>query len=291
MNKCYLPLIEDALERYLPGSDSREKKLIESMRYSLKAGGKRVRPMLVLEFNALCGGKTKRALPFACAVEMVHTYSLIHDDLPCMDDDDLRRGKPSNHKAFGEDTALLAGDALQTLAFEILTRDDTAALTGDTACRKAAATLAKYAGCYGMAGGQMIDLESEQTQASYEVIMELIAKKTACLLQAACELGCIAAGADDKTVRAAGEYGKAIGYAFQIRDDILDCISTDEVLGKPVGSDEANQKSTLVSLLGLEECKRMVDKYTAEAIAALRQFDGDTKTLSRFAVNLARRKK
>ncbi|MBQ5641289.1 MAG: polyprenyl synthetase family protein, partial [Ruminococcus sp.] len=160
-----------------------------------------------------------------------------------------------------------------------------------TACRKAAATLAKYAGCYGMAGGQMIDLESEQTQASYEVIMELIAKKTACLLQAACELGCIAAGADDKTVRAAGEYGKAIGYAFQIRDDILDCISTDEVLGKPVGSDEANQKSTLVSLLGLEECNRMVDKYTAQAIAALRQFDGDTKTLSRFAVNLARRKK
>lgn len=291
MNNSYLPLIEDALERYLPRSDSREKKLIDAMRYSLKAGGKRVRPMLVLEFNALCGGKTKRALPFACAVEMVHTYSLIHDDLPCMDDDDLRRGKPSNHKAFGEDTALLAGDALQTLAFEILTRDDTAELTGDMACRRAAATLAKYAGCYGMAGGQMIDLESEQTQASYEVIMELIAKKTACLLRAACELGCIAAGADDKTVRAAGEYGKAIGYAFQIQDDILDCTSTDEVLGKPVGSDEANQKSTLVSLLGLEECRRMVDKYTAQAIAALRQFDGDIKTLSRFAVNLARRKK
>lgn len=291
MNNSYLPLIEDALERCLPLIDCREKKLIESMRYSLKAGGKRVRPMLVLEFNALCGGKTKRALPFACAVEMVHTYSLIHDDLPCMDDDDLRRGMPSNHKAFGEDTALLAGDALQTLAFEILTRDETVALTGEAACRKAVLTLAKYAGCYGMAGGQMIDLESENTQASYEVIMELIAKKTACLLQAACELGCIAAGADDKTIQAAGEYGRAIGYAFQIQDDILDCTSTDEVLGKPVGSDEANHKSTLVSLLGLEECRRMVDKYTAQAIAALRQFDGNTKTLSRFALNLARRKK
>ena len=291
MNNSYLPLIEDALERCLPLIDCREKKLIESMRYSLKAGGKRVRPMLVLEFNALCGGKTKRALPFACAVEMVHTYSLIHDDLPCMDDDDLRRGMPSNHKAFGEDTALLAGDALQTLAFEFLTRDETVALTGEAACRKAVLTLAKYAGCYGMAGGQMIDLESENTQASYEVIMELIAKKTACLLQAACELGCIAAGADDKTIQAAGEYGRAIGYAFQIQDDILDCTSTDEVLGKPVGSDEANQKSTLVSLLGLEECRRMVDKYTAQAIAALRQFDGNTKTLSRFALNLARRKK
>ena len=291
MNNSYLPLIEDALERCLPLIDCREKKLIESMRYSLKAGGKRVRPMLVLEFNALCGGKTKRALPFACAVEMVHTYSLIHDDLPCMDDDDLRRGMPSNHKAFCEDTALLAGDALQTLAFEILTRDETVALTGEAACRKAVLTLAKYAGCYGMAGGQMIDLESENTQASYEVIMELIAKKTACLLQAACELGCIAAGADDKTIQAAGEYGRAIGYAFQIQDDILDCTSTDEVLGKPVGSDEANQKSTLVSLLGLEECRRMVDKYTAQAIAALRRFDGDTKTLSRFALNLARRKK
>ena len=290
MNNSYLPLIEDALERYLPGSDSREKKLIESMRYSLKAGGKRVRPMLVLEFNALCGGKTKRALPFACAVEMVHTYSLIHDDLPCMDDDDLRRGKPSNHKAFGEDTALLAGDALQTLAFEILTRDDTAALTGDTACRKAAATLAKYAGCYGMAGGQMIDLLSENTQAPLEVLQELVSKKTACLIRAACELGCLAANADAAKLKAAAVYGEGIGMAFQIQDDILDCTSTDEELGKPVGSDAENQKSTFVSLLGIEKCRALVDSYTNQALSALDAFDGDTSMLKSYALALAQRK-
>ena len=291
MNNHYPALIENALERYLPSLDCRERKLIESMRYSLEAGGKRVRPMLVLEFNALCGGKTKAALPFACAVEMIHTYSLIHDDLPCMDNDDLRRGKPSNHKAFGEDTALLAGDALQTLAFEILTSDETAALVGDAACRKAVNALARYAGCIGMAGGQMIDLESENTNASFEVIQDLVGKKTACLLQAACELGCISANADEAKITAASAYGRAIGFAFQIQDDILDCTSTDEELGKPVGSDEENHKSTFVSIVGINECRRMVDAYTAQAIGALRQFGGNTNALSHFALDLAKRKK
>ena len=205
---------------------------------------------------------------------MIHTYSLIHDDLPCMDDDDLRRGKPSNHKAFGEDTALLAGDALQTLAFEILTSDETAAL-----------------GCIGMAGGQMIDLESENTNAPFEVIQDLVGKKTACLLQAACELGCISANADEAKITAASAYGRAIGFAFQIQDDILDCTSTDEELGKPVGSDEENHKSTFVSIVGINECRRMVDAYTAQAIGALRQFGGNTNALSHFALDLAKRKK
>ena len=291
MNNHYLKLIEEALYGYLPSADCREKKLIESMRYSLEAGGKRVRPMLVMEFNALCGGKPEAALPFACAVEMVHTYSLIHDDLPCMDDDDLRRGKPSNHKAFGEDIALLAGDALLTLAFDILSRDDTAALVGDKACRQAAGALARYAGCVGMVGGQVIDLESENRRVPIEVINELVGKKTACLIQAACELGCLAAHADEGRIRAASEYGASIGYAFQIQDDILDCTSTDEVLGKPVGSDEENRKSTFVSLLGIDRARKMVDTYTAQAIAALNRIGGNTKSLSFLAMDLAKRVK
>ena len=291
MNNTYLSMIEKALYGYLPSSDTSEGKLIDAMRYSLEAGGKRVRPMLVMEFNAVCGGKPDAALPFACAVEMIHTYSLIHDDLPCMDDDDLRRGKPSNHKVFGEDTALLAGDALQTLAFEILSSEKTAALAGDKACRKAVNTLAKYSGCVGMAGGQMIDLVSENTHAPLEVVEELIGKKTACLLQAACELGCIAANADDEKIKAASEYGKSIGYAFQIQDDILDMTSTNEVLGKPVGSDEENNKSTIVSLLGIEQSRKLVDEYTAKAIAALGRLGGNTKGLSFFALDLAKRVK
>ena len=291
MNNTYLSMIEKALYGYLPSSDISEGKLIDAMRYSLEAGGKRVRPMLVMEFNAVCGGNPETALPFACAVEMIHTYSLIHDDLPCMDDDDLRRGKPSNHKVFGEDTALLAGDALQTLAFEILSSEKTAALAGDKACRKAVNTLAKYSGCVGMAGGQMIDLVSENTHAPLEVVEELIGKKTACLLQAACELGCIAANADDDRIKAASEYGRSIGYAFQIQDDILDMTSSNEVLGKPVGSDEENNKSTIVSLLGIEQSRKLVDEYTAKAIAALGRLGGSTKGLSFFALDLAKRVK
>ena len=289
MNSIYLGMIEKALYGYLPSTDCNEGKLIKSMKYSLEAGGKRVRPRLVMEFNALCGGKDERALPFACAVEMIHTYSLIHDDLPCMDNDDLRRGKPSNHKVFGEDTALLAGDALLTLAFEVLADDKTARLAGERASRRAVNVLAKYAGCKGMAGGQMIDLISESKSVPVETIFELIEKKTGNLIQAACELGCIAANADEEKIKAASEYGKNIGYAFQIQDDILDLTSTDEVLGKPVGSDEENQKSTLVSLLGIERCKELVREYTSQAVASLYRIGGNTKALSFFAMDLAKR--
>ncbi len=289
MNSIYLGMIEKALYGYLPSTDCNEGKLIKSMKYSLEAGGKRVRPRLVMEFNALCGGKNETALPFACAVEMIHTYSLIHDDLPCMDNDDLRRGKPSNHKVFGEDTALLAGDALLTLAFEVLADEKTARLAGERASRRAVNVLAKYAGCKGMAGGQMIDLISESKSVPVETIFELIEKKTGNLIQAACELGCIAANADEEKIKAASEYGKNIGYAFQIQDDILDLTSTDEVLGKPVGSDEENQKSTLVSLLGIERCKELVREYTSQAVASLYRIGGNTKALSFFAMDLAKR--
>ena len=280
---------EQLLFDCLPKGDHREQVLIDAMRYSLEAGGKRVRPRLVYEFAALCGGSDEAAAPFACAVEMIHTYSLIHDDLPCMDDDDMRRGKPSNHKVFGEDIALLAGDALLTLAFETLTSDKAAALAGDKACRQAANTLARYAGVTGMVGGQVIDLKNENTNAPLEVLREMDEKKTACLIQAACELGCIAANATEERRRAAAKYGECIGVAFQIQDDILDCTSSDEELGKPVGSDAENSKSTYVSLLGIEKCRELVDSLTRKATDALSAFDADTTSLHDFALALARR--
>ena len=283
--------IENALYGCLPDKNCREGVLIDAMRYSLEAGGKRVRPRLVLEFARLCGGSEEAALPFACAVEMIHTYSLIHDDLPCMDDDDLRRGKPSNHKVYGEDIALLAGDALLTLAFETLADDKTAELAGDRACRLAAKTLARYAGAVGMVGGQVIDLKSENTNAPLEVLREMDEKKTACLIQAACELGCIAANAGADKRRAAALYGESIGVAFQIQDDILDQTSSDEELGKPVGSDNENSKSTYVSLLGIEKCRALVDELTNQAIEALSAFDTDTAPLRDYALALAKRNK
>ncbi len=289
MNKDWLKTFEAELYGYLPSEDCSERRLIEAMKYSLEAGGKRVRPRLVLEFNKACGGDLQAALPFAAAVEMVHTYSLIHDDLPCMDDDDLRRGKPSNHKVFGEDIALLAGDALLTLAFTALTDEKTASLAGDSACRRAAAALSAYAGVSGMVGGQVIDLISENKQVPIETIREIEYKKTACLIKAACELGCLSAGADSDRVCAASRYGECLGIAFQIQDDILDCTSTDEELGKPVGSDVENQKSTFVSLLGIEKARETVNELTESAVEALRVFDGETDSLEEFARAMASR--
>jgi geranylgeranyl diphosphate synthase type II len=285
-----LNLIENALFSYLPSKNVLEKNLIDSMEYSLKAGGKRVRPMLALEFCELCGGDIQKAVPFGCAVEMIHTYSLIHDDLPCMDDDDLRRGKPSNHIVYGEDIALLAGDALQTLAFDVISKEETVNLSGATACVKASNTLAKYAGALGMVGGQVIDLEHEDKQASIDILSEMDIKKTSGLIKASCEMGCIAAGADDKKINSAGLYGEYIGVAFQIVDDILDVTSSVEELGKPVGSDESNQKSTYVSLLGIDKCKELVADYTQKAIDALDVFEGNKEPLIDFAVKLANRK-
>lgn len=287
----YLQLTEKGLSDFLPSKNCRERKLIEAMEYSLSAGGKRVRPRLVFEFNSLCGGVDDSAVAFACAVEMIHTYSLIHDDLPCMDDDDLRRGKPSNHKVFGEDIALLAGDALLTLAFETITGDRAVADAGERACRKGANILAKYAGATGMVGGQVIDLISENTAAPVEVLREMDYKKTACLIKAACELGAVCAGAAEQQIKAASQYGECIGIAFQIKDDILDITSTDDELGKPVGSDSENKKSTYVSLLGLAECGRLVRLLTEKAVESLEYFNGDTTSLRRFAYELAERTK
>ncbi len=289
--KDYIREIETALERYLPEGEYEEQKLIDAVRYSLHLKGKRVRPSLTIAFAELCGTTVEMAMPFACAVEMVHTYSLIHDDLPCMDNDDFRRGKPSNHKVYGEDIALLAGDALQSIAYETMLSDEAIATVGGERAAKAARILANRSGLLGMVGGQVIDLSLEHRTVGAEIVQLMEEKKTACLIEAACMMGCVVAGAAEEQIKAAERYAHAIGLAFQIVDDILDVTSTAEELGKPIGSDAENEKNTFMSLLGIDRCREMVAELTEEAIRALDAFDGDTADLKDFAVRLANRKK
>ena len=243
--------------------------LREAMEYSLLAGGKRVRPVLTLETCRLCGGNLQAALPFACGVEMVHTYSLIHDDLPAMDDDQLRRGRPTNHVVYGEATAILAGDGLLTAAFGQLAGAELPPerIAGAVAC------LSKAAGPEGMVGGQALDMAGEGralTRGELELLQSL---KTGALICAAAQLGCIAAGGSQEQMDRITRYAQALGRAFQVRDDMLDVISSDQELGKPVGSDRANEKSTFVTTLGLEGCGQLVEELTEQAVAALEGFE------------------
>lgn len=279
----YLDEINSALKEYLPTADD---VVSQAMRYSVENGGKRIRPALLLEFCRVCGGDYKKAVPFACALEMIHTYSLIHDDLPCMDNDDFRRGKPSCHIAFGEEYALLAGDALLTLAFETAMKSN---LSAEITVR-AAKELAKAAGVMGMVGGQVLDLQNEGKKVGVSDLQKTDELKTGELIRAACVLGCVCAGADDKKIAAAEKYAHDIGIAFQIVDDILDVTSDEETLGKPIGSDEENQKSTYVSLLGIEKSRKTAEELTLNAQKALDAFDGDVTSLKDFAEKLKNRK-
>lgn len=279
----YLDEINSALKEYLPAADD---VVSQAMRYSVENGGKRIRPALLLEFCRVCGGDYKKAVPFACALEMIHTYSLIHDDLPCMDNDDFRRGKPSCHIAFGEEYALLAGDALLTLAFETAMKSNLSA----EITVKAAKELAKAAGVMGMVGGQVLDLQNEGRKVGVSDLQKTDELKTGELIRAACVLGCVCAGADDKKIAAAEKYAHDIGIAFQIVDDILDVTSDEETLGKPIGSDEENQKSTYVSLLGIEKSRKTAEELTLNAQKALDAFDGDVSSLKDFAEKLKNRK-
>lgn len=283
----FIEIIEKALIEYLPNKNCLEKNLIESMEYSLTAGGKRIRPILVLEFCELCGGNINDALPLACALEMIHTYSLIHDDLPSMDNDDYRRGKLSNHKVFGEDIALLSGDALQALAFKTATSNITPQNALNVA--KAVNNLAYYCGAEGMVGGQVIDLENEGKNSGIEILREMDRKKTGAIIKSACEMGCIIAGADQSKINSARSFGEKIGLAFQIQDDILDVTAEQEKLGKPVGSDIENGKSTYVSLLGLDECKKLVKQLTDEAVECLDVFSSNSTSLKHLAYSLVNR--
>ncbi len=274
-------LIEQRLETSLPRKD----RLTEAMRYSLLAGGKRLRPILVLEFCRACGGEDAAALDPACGIEMLHTSSLIHDDLPAMDDDELRRGKPTNHVVFGEWLALLAGDALQAEAYSAVLRSPNPPQVRSEAAR----ILAEAAGYRGICGGQFLDLDGEERELTEAEIHALNDGKTASLIAAACMMGCVCAGAFDK-LSAADACGRAMGLAFQLRDDLLDVESSTAELGKPIGSDEKNGKSTLLSLRGTEYCRRLVQEETEKAVGILRSDFGGPEFLIWLTQQLAGRK-
>ena len=279
---------EEALKKYYTEDDDL-RVLLDAERYSLFAGGKRIRPVLTLEFCQMFGGEEEAALPFACAVEMIHTYSLIHDDLPCMDDDDLRRGKPTNHKVFGESTALLAGDALLTGAFEAAASNTAA---GTEISAMAVAYLANCAGRYGMVGGQIMDLEGEKKELTLDQLIKLHSFKTGALISAAAVLGAMAAGVTltDKCMKDVVTYAENIGLAFQIVDDILDRTGNAEELGKNVGVDEEHQKNTFLSFFSVEEAQFYADRLTNEAITAIRKYP-NSDTLVAIAEWLAKRTK
>lgn len=265
-----------------------QRELLEAMRYSLLAGGKRVRPVLALKFcEALCG-EMEPALDYACGVEMLHTYSLIHDDLPCMDDDDLRRGKPTCHVKYGEWLALLAGDALQAAAFERLA---SSGRTSPAANGRACGVLARAAGAAGMCGGQYLDLLDEGNRVDEEQITRIHRWKTSALLEGACLLGLTASLVEPSRSQwaAAERYARELGLAFQIRDDMLDVTSTAEELGKPIGSDADNGKATFVSLYGLEACGRLVEEHTRMAQESVTGAFRNTDFLCELARSLAER--
>ena len=261
--------------------------LAEAMRYSLLAGGKRIRPLLVLEFCRIAGGDVEKALPVACAIEMLHTYSLIHDDLPCMDNDELRRGKPTNHMVYGECTATLAGDALQAEAFGTILRCD----LPPAVKANCAEILAGAVGLDGMCGGQFLDMSWEGRALTEQELSEINIRKTGALLVAACQMGVAAAGGSELMLAAAGHYGSAIGMAFQIRDDMLDVLSTAEELGKPIGSDLEENKNTYMVLMGREGCEKTIAKLTDFAKNVLDEAFEDTAFLKELADALSTRDK
>lgn len=277
-------LIERNILSFLPNASDGQDSVVNAMEYSLSNGGKRIRPILALEFARACGGDRNECLPLACALEFIHTYSLIHDDLPCMDNDDMRRGKPSCHKQFDEETALLAGDALLTHAFSIISDCE----LDDNKKVLAVSLLAQNSGVNGMIGGQVIDLLFEKGNPTVKDLLKVYNLKTGALISAACIMGCISAGADDEKIAAASRFALALGAAFQIQDDILDIIGDEEKLGKPIGSDAINNKTTYASLVGIEKAKNDVVKLTDMAISALDAFESN-EFLKELALSLVSR--
>ena len=278
--------VDNSLLSFLPDAKDGQSSVVEAMEYSLINGGKRIRPVLALEFARACGGSRDDALPLACAIEYVHTYSLIHDDLPCMDNDDLRRGKPSCHKAFGEATALLAGDSLLTHAFEIIVSSD----LPDESKTMAVSLLAQNSGVPGMIGGQVIDLIFEKGSPSIKELLSVYKLKTGALISAACLMGCISANANQEQLAAASKFAYSLGIAFQIQDDILDVIGDESKLGKPIGSDAHNDKFTYVSRVGIETAKKDVQRLTENAVEQLKYFE-NTDFIRQLAYKLVSREK
>lgn len=281
-------VVEKALESALPQNEGPEARVVEAMRYSLFAGGKRLRPILCLAAADAVSGKTEAAIPAACALEMIHTYSLIHDDLPAMDDDDLRRGKPTSHVVFGEAIAILAGDGLLTEAFVLLS--DYRSLLPERALRLIG-VIAKAASYRGMVGGQVVDMLSQNRPADLQTVQQMHDRKTAALITAATESGALAGGGSDDQVEALARYGRAIGLAFQIADDILDIESSTEVLGKTAGSDVARGKVTYPAVVGMEGSREEAQKLVNNALAAVEIFDYRAEPLRGLAKYIITRKK
>ncbi len=277
-------LVELALDRWLPPEADEPAKLHQAMRYSVFAGGKRIRPVLTIAAAEAVGGAIEQALPAACALELIHTYSLIHDDLPAMDDDDYRRGRLSNHKVFGEAVAILAGDALLTHAFELLVLQSAAAGVTAAKINSAVQELARAAGASGMIAGQVMDLAAEGQKVDLKHLEKIHQNKTAALLQAAVRIGALVSGANDRQVDALTVYAASLGLAFQIKDDILDIEGESEKLGKPVGSDLLRDKSTYPSLLGLAEAKRLLDQQIKNSLQAADIFAERGKILQDIAL-------
>ena len=283
--------IEEILRAYLPEKQGQQSLIMEAMEYSLLAGGKRLRPMLMQETYALFGGREKVVEPFMAAIEMIHTYSLVHDDLPAMDNDDYRRGRKTTHVVYGEDMGILAGDALLNYAFETATLafeqyPDRALLIG-----KAMRILAVKAGIYGMIGGQVVDVKETGHAVSRDVLDFIYELKTGALIESSMMIGAVLAGASDAEVEKVEKIASAVGFAFQVQDDILDVTGTSDVLGKPVHSDEKNEKSTYVTLTGLAEASRIVEDTSREAIRLLAELPGDNPYLSRLLEKLIHREK
>ena len=281
----YREYIESYLKNlYGEFRDQPQKPLYQAMEYSLLAGGKRLRPIFAFEFCRLCGGDWKAAAPFAGAIEMIHTYSLIHDDLPCMDNDDYRRGRLTNHKVYGEGMAVLAGDALLTDAFAMAAQ---AELKKPEDMPLAIGVLSECAGSLGMIGGQVLDILSEQRQCTEQEVLDIQTRKTGALIRAACVLGVIAGGGSEAQRCAAAEFAGLLGLAFQIRDDILDVVGDAQELGKAVGVD--GDKNTFVRLYGIEKCEKRVEKYTDMAISKLDAFE-DSSYMRALALSLTQRR-
>jgi len=281
-------LVDRALEEYFPERDGFSSEISESMRYSLFAGGKRIRPVLCVASAEAVGGREDAVLPIACAIEMIHTYSLIHDDLPLMDDDDYRRGKPSNHKVFGEGVAVLAGDALLTEAFSLLSGKTTG--ISPEKSLSIIHEISTAAGFQGMIGGQVADLRAEGKEVGMEEVNYIHINKTQALITVSIRAGAIAAGAGKDDLNALSEYGRKTGLAFQIADDILDIESSREILGKNTGSDEDSKKATYPALIGIEESKKRTRKLVEDALSDINRFDEKALPLRMIARFIAERK-
>lgn len=285
-----LKKIEEYLETYLPCCENRQKKIYESLRYSLNAGGKRVRPILMMAvFEMFRSDEEDSIMPFACALEMIHTYSLIHDDLPAMDDDDYRRGKLTNHKVYGEAMAILAGDALLNKAVETVLQNLSVMNLSPEVTLSCLDLLLKASGTEGMIGGQVVDMFVEERSLEYLEYMHRL--KTGALIKAACQIGAVAGGASNDEVSKVTQYADYLGLAFQIKDDILDVIAQESDLGKPTGSDEKNDKLTYVTLLGLKESENLLQQYTGQAIESIKYLGDKSQRLVEMAEYLLERKK